>query len=358
MLIPGWAWEALLDAGLRATQVTDDLVTLWSEQRPEERQLTRVRTLKQRRGPKQVQQIVRDTSASDATQLLIAEGLTPSEQEQLTRAGWAWLSGPTPHQPLMGSIVLANDNVTIRQPGLRDTQTRSPRGRHPWGALMLQKQLLTGEAFAQSALVDITGLTQARVSQVLRELKNLELVGSLGTHPEVQWICTNRGALLARWLDAYRGAGGVTTYWLGLADLDEQVHTAAHALNAASVAANDHRGFVVSGDPAAQEYSPWRRPVKAVIYAHLGADLSEAGLVPTGPEEATLELSVPKDPGVWPSKAVARLITRLRPSPPYPLADPFQTMTDLRRIGGPDADQAFDALKNWVLRDINLEAGR
>lgn len=358
MLIPGWAWEALLDAGIRATQVTDDLVTLWSEQRPEERQLTRVRTLKQRRGPKHVQQIVRDTSGGDASQLLIAEGLTPSEQQQLTRAGWAWLSGPTSHQPLMGSIGLANDHVTIRQPGRGNPQARSPRGRPPWGALMLHKQMLTGEAFTQSELVDITGLTQARISQVLRELRDVELVGRLGTHPEVQWTCTNREGLLARWLDAYRGAGGVTTYWLGLTDLEEQVHTAVHALNAASVAANDDRGLVVSGDPAAQEYSPWRRPVKAVIYAHLGADLSEVGLVPTGPEEATVELSVPKDPGVWPSTAVARLITRLRPRPPYPLADPFQTMADLRRIGGSDADQAFDALRNWVLRDINPDARR
>ena len=356
MLIPGWAWEVLLDAGVRATQVTDDLITVWSDQRAGKPQLARVRTLKQRRGPKEVQRLVQSAGDDDAVQLLIAPGLTPSEQQQLTAAGWAWLSGPTAHQPTMGNLVLGNDTIRLHSTGPPDTDVHTPRGRTPWGALMLQKQLLTGESFPQSELVRITGLTQPRVSQVLKDLQANRLVGKEGSRQSVRWRCANIDGLLDRWLMSQPGAGGVTTYWMGLRDSDEQVHDACQRLDKAAALHNDFQELAVSGDPAAQQFAPWRTPVRAVIYARVGADLSPAGFVPTGPGEATLEVSVPKDPGVWPTGAVSRLIRRLRPDPPFPLADPFQTLLDIKRIGGPDADQAFDVLRRWLVRDLSLQA--
>ncbi|GIJ30143.1 hypothetical protein Vqi01_53050 [Micromonospora qiuiae] len=39
--------------------------------------------------------------------------------------------------------------------------------------------------------------------------------------------------------------------------------------------------------------SGWRR---AILYSRTGVNLADAGLVPAGEEEATLEFTVPRDP--------------------------------------------------------------
>jgi hypothetical protein len=67
------------------------------------------------------------------------------------------------------------------------------------------------------------------------------------------------------------------------------------------------------------------------------------GLTPSGPDEATLELIVPADPGVWASSR-----DRIT-DPELPLADGMQVLWDLQRSPGSDTDQAVAALRQ-VLR--------
>lgn len=79
-----------------------------------------------------------------------------------------------------------------------------------------------------------------------------------------------------------------------------------------------------------------------MIYAHTGADLSQAGLTPSGAAEATLELILPEGQGVWPTPDVG---DQRRTS--LPLADPIQVLWDLRRGPGADSDEATERL--WQL---------
>ena len=112
---------------------------------------------------------------------------------------------------------------------------------------------------------------------------------------------------------------------------------------------SDAGRIATSGDVAADLIAPRRSPRRAIIYAETGMDLTTAGLTPANEEEATLELIVPKDPGVWPAPAAEKTPGSM------PLADPLQTLWDVARAPGPDADEAAQHLRK-VLRDRRQRA--
>jgi hypothetical protein len=105
----------------------------------------------------------------------------------------------------------------------------------------------------------------------------------------------------------------------------------------------------VSGDVAADLLAPWRRPDRAVVYADPSGrpvhdELTAAALTPSGAGEATLELIVPADPGVWPAPGTTAAAAVL------PLADPIQLLWNVARAPGADVDQAVAAMRP-VLKD-------
>jgi hypothetical protein len=207
------------------------------------------------------------------------------------------------------------------------------------------QSLLVRPALTQAALAELTHLSQPRISQILKALAGAGLVEKIGGG----WAPRDLDGLLRHWLDTYPGPGGVSTYWSGLDAPRDQAKTVIRRLSrdAASTSATGEPAAVVSGDVAADLIAPWRTPIRAVIYARAGADLTEDGFTPVGNDEATLELVVPHDSGVW-SQGLGRQAGRTFDA--LPTAGPLQVLWDLMRAPGPDRAEAVAAL--WeVLRE-------
>lgn len=242
-----------------------------------------------------------------------------------------------------GHVVLSTEIVHLGDAEIAATSSLPPLrpGPPPWGTLTVVRHLLTGAVAGQRELADRAAVSQGRVSQVLSPLVEAGLVRRVTTGGQTIWVAAGWDALADWWLAAYPGPGGLSTHWYGLASVREQAQVAGNALVAGGLP------VAVSGDIAADVLAPWRRPARAVLYADVrdhpdAADLTRSGLVPSGAEEATLELLVPADPGLW-APPVGET------SGQVPLADGMQVLWDVRRAPGSDVDQAVAALRQ-VLR--------
>lgn len=289
--------------------------------------------------------------------LLVLPTATAEVRDTAERAGWSWLVvGPV---GVRGVVYFGHHEVRIGdQPA---EPAPSPRGRSgpvPWGSLTLVRRLLQQPAATQKVLAALVGVSQPRVSQALGALADRRLVARGGTG----WVVRDFDGLVQHWLDSYPGPGGIATHWYGLEPPRSQAQAVIQLLTRQPVrdrrSVDGGRVTVVSGDVAADIVAAWRSPVRAVVYARRGADLADVGLTPSGPDEATLELIVPQDPGVWPPVAAPvpgvpgrRGAGSARSAqPPMPIADLLQVLWDVRRAPGSDSGEA--AARVWeLLRD-------
>ena len=241
-------------------------------------------------------------------------------------------------ESVRGHVILSAETVAVGVPADTTTPTEPPLRPGPpaWGTSTVVRYLLTGAVASQAELATRAGISQGRVSQVLSPLVAAGLVRRTTTGGRARWAAADWGALADRWMRDYPGPGGLTTCWYGLAPVREQAAAVADALGNAGLP------VLVSGDVAADALAPWHRPARAVLYTDVernpaAADLTRAGLVPSGTQEATLELVVPADPGLWPSpgETCGELL----------LADGMQVLWDLARTPGSDVDQAVTVLR-------------
>ena len=353
MLIPESAWRALLDAGVRLRQINYDTVEIWLES--DDRRypvqatvVTRPRSV----GPAEVRRLAHAFGPRSGHVLLTAPRINADARSLLSELGWSWIVAASGQPVAAGVLVLPDQprlHIGTGEAAEPPPPSASP-GKVPWGTFALMRLLLTGASGGQGSLAQLVGLSQPRVSQILKELQADGFVGRFGESPQ-RWAVGDWDGLLAKWLVTYPGPGGVTTYWYGLDSVEEQVVAALRELETRLQGSG--RAPVVSGDAAADQMSPWRRPQRAVIYSEVGADLAHAGLTPSGPEEATLALVVPEDPSVWP--ADSEWLNRFAPGAPFPLADPVQVIWDLTRATGADRDQAADALRGALRAHVAAE---
>lgn len=324
MLIPAEAWTAMIDSGVEVMPVDAQHVRLRRD-----RWIVEMRVHSSRRAlnPSDVAALAyRHRGPS----LLIVPAATAAARRAAERAGWSWLvaDGRRVH----GMLHLGPDPIEIggdlatgsKRPG------RARSGRLPWGSLTLVRRLLEQPAATQKVLAAWAHVSQPRVSQALADLAARSLV----ERTEAGWTVRDFDRLTRLWLDTYPGPGGISTYWYGLDPVRDQAQAAIHLL-AEQTRGRPEPVAVVSGDVAADLIAPWRNPVRAVVYARTGADLSEVGLTPAGLAEATLELIVPQDPGVWPLQ---------QDDGPMPIADPVQVLWDVRRSPGTDSGEAATRL--------------
>lgn len=359
MSIPDWAWPTLLDAGVRVNPLGTDLIEVWSEQQATDPVLMRL--LNRAHIEPQDVQSLRAQFASQTPLLLIAPTISEATASALEDAGCSWLarSGGRVPGTARGWLRLPGARVRLGDPSQDPAESRTRRpGPIPWGRLGLVRVLLTGSAMSQAELATVTGLSQPAVSMVLKDLAGRGAVGARDRGHATRWEATDLGVLLSEWVGEYPGPGGVSTYWYGLDPLEEQTRNAVSLLEARAYQSGQGNPPVVSGDAAADLIAPWRRPLRATIYASHGADLTPLGLTPATPEEATIELTVPKDQLVWPSKAAKRLLRYLKPSPLFELADPFQVIYDMRRAPGVDADQAAHQVELAVVEAAEASRNR
>jgi len=341
MLIPRDVWAALLESGVTVRPTGPAQVELLAA----EGDAAAVTAVVERRltalSPSHVRSHLMHGSPARGELLLVVPSASPAALDAAAAAGISVLvADPTGTSAVTGRIVLPDRTIELSADLPRPDAGQSPTrpGRRPWGALTVVRRLLTTGPATQVDLGRMAAVSQARVSQALSGLVADGLVRRTVDAGRPRWAAADWDALVDWWLAHYPGPGGITTYWYGLAGVSEQARAAVAALGAAGMPA------VVSGDVAADVLAPWRRPGRAVVYADPSGspvhdELTAAGLTPSGAEEATLELIVPADPGVWPAPGTTAADADL------PLADPLQLLWDVTRAPGADVDQAVTALR-------------
>jgi hypothetical protein len=262
-------------------------------------------------------------------------------------------------EPVRGHVVFPSRTLTLNADDNTAMREDAVHGKRPPYALFaVSRRLLAGVPCTQTVLAAAAGVSQPRVSQVLKQLAALGLVTRNHDAHEPGWQPTDWDDLTDWWLDAYPGPGGLTTYWYALDGIVDQALSVLASLREAGMPC------AVSGDVAADQLAPWRRPGRALVYAlpeRSGGldgsdrpdalDLGRLGFTPAADEEATLELVLPADVSVWrpaPS-SVTTLPGRI------PTVDPIQALWDLSRSPGSDTDQAVEALRGRLRDAAALE---
>jgi hypothetical protein len=277
--------------------------------------------------------------------VLVVPRATAEVRRTAERAGWSWvMAGP---EGVHGNLRFGQVDVLIGgQEAAKVGLGKGRSGKVPWKSFTVIRRLIEQPAATQKALADAARVSQPRVSQILAPLTARHLVERTVTG----WTVRDFDGLLSLWLTTYPGPGGVSTYWFGLETPREQAIAAMRLLkndmrDAASTpnAVGGDQFPVLSGDLAADLIAPWRSPGRAVIYSNVGADLAEAGLTPTAADEATLELIVPQDTGVFPPRR-ALMAEQETHDPFMPTADPLQILWDIQRSPGSDRDEAVARL--------------
>lgn len=202
-----------------------------------------------------------------------------------------------------------------------------------WGRYAIMRVLArTRMPRTQAQLANECGVTQAAISQSLQRLGVLVAKSAEG------WSARDILAIAEEFLTQYPGPRGITTGWYSLDPVTRQAETVV------DIAAAD---VLVSGDAGADLIAPWRKPTRTVVYGATGLDLATHGFAESDLATASLEYTVPADPTMW---ATARAFASgRRPQ----AADPLICAFDVRRIGGPDAEDAVEHLiarleRNWA----------
>lgn len=223
------------------------------------------------------------------------------------------------------------------------TNSRPARRWGPGTAAIVRLLIAAPAPLTQVAIAHATGITQPRVSQVLKRLTAQQLVRS-----------SPRGYSVtkpARLLDLYRehARPSLTTTeepWYGAGPLFEQVRA---VLN---LARQQNVRMAFSADIGPDLLVPWRHPTLAIVYSAETIDLRAARLVRAeGRGEATLLLRATDDESL------------LQPFPPWPsevdgvpITDPVQQWRDLIELGGVDRHEAADRLRRKILDRAILSA--
>lgn len=236
--------------------------------------------------------------------------------------------------------VVATEDATVILDGTEWQRTRrapapaAPRGRKPWGRMALLRVLIRSEQpRSQTALAREAGIAQQAVALALPVLAPLGVErGASG------WVARDADALWDRFMAEYPGPSGLSRRWTGAASLDVQVERATELARAAGTLT------LLSGDLAADQQAPFRRPLSAAVFASADINLSaRSTLVDDGDE--TLTVIVPADPTVF---ATAHAWSGGQQAL---LTDPVLTAWVVAHSRGADRDEAVAHLRHTVLAE-------
>lgn len=267
--------------------------------------------------------------------LLITSTMSTAAAASAYRRGWSVITETGPSRVSFRGRTLELQTVSAEAPAARPVR----RGRPGYSLFAVLRALLSIDGgITQDALADLVGVTQPRVSQTLRRLRDEELV----RRDRLGWTVTDRGAAIDWWVSHYPGPGGIRSSWFGLDPPLQQ------AFQVYSLLAQEGVTPVVSGDVAADLVAPWRVPQHAVLYAERGSDLARVGLTPVAPGDATLTLVLPADQSVWPL-GVAPHLLHLNGVGDVARASALQVLFDLTHSPGSDAAEAAGMWRSWML---------
>jgi DNA-binding transcriptional ArsR family regulator len=266
--------------------------------------------------------------------LMVAPFVSKSLASILTEAGWSWADD-------QGNFDLRAPGLVLRQRQTNvmpaPTRRSLPRGS---GSFAIIRALVgfsgnDDDGPGATALAGQAGVSQPRVSQVLRQLYDLKLVERSG---HGRWK-PKRELLLDRFLAEYPGPGGSEHYYYSL---DSPVDVAVRASHMGA----PRRAVVASADVGADLIVPWRRPSLVILYAKQVITPSGLGLIEAqGTHDANVIVRMPDDQSVFPASA---LVAQVQGNDVL-LADPLQQIWDLQDLSGADRLEAAGRLRQWLL---------
>lgn len=229
------------------------------------------------------------------------------------------------------TIVFKGNVITLGE----DLELERPVRRRPWGRFATVREIIRhhGHRKSQTTIALETGISQAAVSQALRQLRDRQLLpvdpGQLeGPH--------SLRALIDYAITEYPGPGGITTYWY---DFDHAAETAHKLRDVIGI-----NNALIGGDLAADEYAPWKSVTRLALYFPTGIDMTRYGVAEASPEEANIVLRIPSDASIF-HTARAWAKDRARPDQ---FTDPVITAWELTQSPDSDADQAVAQLKRFL----------
>lgn len=193
----------------------------------------------------------------------------------------------------------------------------------------------------QVGIAEATGVTQARVSQILSAADALGWTerGADG------WQVRRPRELFERLVAARPPKADMVESWYSLDSMPRQIEVALEHASAQQVSLH------VCGDWAADRVTPWRIPDIVYLHADARLELEEAGFVPvdTGPADATVVVTVGKlAPGLRLDPAIATAM-----GGPAAQTWPLAPITEIARhvLAGdrPDAAEAVAELEQRFL---------
>lgn len=253
--------------------------------------------------------------------------------QALTRAGWSWVTDDG-----NGVVRLEGKEVHLR-PREDESRPEAAEGLPPLtnAELAVLGYLLEYPGpHRQTSAADAAGITQPRVSQVLRAALDEGLVARTGDGWQVDEAVRVFDACTAPGRERVTVEG-----WYHLRDPAEQIDLC--------LAADPAAVTRVSGDWAADRLAPWRLPRLGVVHADRSLPLEASGFVPSDLVDATLLTVTRMIRPAWQiSPAIRESMTT--DTSRWVLAPVHQIARDLIATGGPDASEAYQQLKDGFLR--------
>lgn len=204
-----------------------------------------------------------------------------------------------------------------------------------WGpgtAAVVRLLVAADRPFTGVAIAHVVGVTQPRVSQVLKRL-----AGDDGVRITADGYVGRRARLMELYAQRARPAlVAPESFWYSTRSLVDQARL---------ISTGSSQTVAFSADMGPDLLAPWRHPTIAIVYVANGPEFGTAGLVPA---ESRADASLIAR---WTSDA-----TLLSPSPGWPaqvdgipVADPVQQWADLLELGGDDRREAADRLRRAIL---------
>ena len=243
-----------------------------------------------------------------------------------------------------GQVLLQVDGQTLEVGRPAPRAAPRPRGRTPWGVLGVARRMLEVDVDRQQDLAGLAGLSQERVSRLLSRLRDHGLTArTAGTGGRAVERPVSAAALLDWWLEEYPREEALRAHYFAPDPLPAQLARAAAALTG--------RRPLLSGDLAADQLAPWRRPGLVLLYCTRPVDLTGAGFVAASAAQATLTVVTSPDPTVAiPTTATGQVWAQAPAGDGViELADPFQVLLDVLGSPAPDASQAAGRLRDALL---------
>lgn len=266
---------------------------------------------------------------SDPEAVLWIPTVSARTAQALTEAGWSWVTDRGfAHIQVRGQAITLGRTNTAAELAVTGQADRTLAERAILGCLLEHPG-----AHRQITIAQATGITQARVSQVLRKAVTENLV----VRTPSGWSAADVGRLFDICTSA-PSVSALVQHWYHLDPPTRQIDL---CLAAAISAGSQAR---VSGDWAADLLAPWRLPTLAIIHTDRTLGLDSAGFVPAESGEGTLLISIHPITDAWGvDPALEGLLTAEEPR--WRLAPVHQIAHDILRTAGSDAEEAVNHLR-------------